>query len=468
MLLALATSVGGVIACELPWLGNADAPPPPPNLVGATASQTDSTAGAPSGEDRNSERAPAGPGADLIESAPVQIIVSSTADPAQRGPEAMIDDRLETSWASATGELEGSWIALLVPEGARMTSVKLVPGPSADDEASFSKSHRISKVQVTRDGSPVGSFSLDTKRPELQRLPLSGPAGLYKLQVVELDRGDRRAAERVAVTELEVWGVAGEASGRRLARVGSAAGEHSPLVSSKNLLRRTPRVWESEDGRVPDEDLAYQRLVQGDWGRPVRLLRLVELTGEYGDRVFVILYQVDEAADETPEPSRRGCVERFCPSVYLARVSLPATGFPTVDRRLRAASDACTVSSEFDLRDVDGDHRDEIIVGLETRTHRRCQSGGGDQRRSELIVDLDSFEEQYRGDLMLEPAGRCREQRHSERVIRDLNDDGHRDFLIKTTLSPTRCPGVERAPARRFLEAAYLYDAGHDRWRLQP
>jgi hypothetical protein len=66
--------------------------------------------------------------------------------------------------------------------------------------------HRISRVRVLRDGRVLGEHPLDIAERGLQRIPVGGPGGDYRVEVLATAPGSKRAWREICISELRVVG----------------------------------------------------------------------------------------------------------------------------------------------------------------------------------------------------------------------------------------------------------------------
>jgi hypothetical protein len=171
------------------------------------------------------------PSVNLIKAAPTVVAVSSTVANRAILPSHLIDGDLGTAWNSRTGDLVGAWIGARVPVGAHVTAIRITVGFTKVDKTLgdlFTQNPRIRKVRVTRDGALVTEVTFDPEKRALQDIPIDGPGGEYKIVVVEIVPGTKKAWREISVSELEIWGTVASASaststsaGAPVVRVGS-------------------------------------------------------------------------------------------------------------------------------------------------------------------------------------------------------------------------------------------------------
>jgi len=138
---------------------------------------------------------------------------------------------------------------------------------------------------------------------------------------------------------------------------------------------------------------------------------------------------------------------------------------PVVDTSFEVARDVCDHELRFDLRDLDKDGRDEVYARIEWETTPVCPFGS-DLMAEELIVDLDGIELQYSATLKQNKGGSFSGRLEGNRVVRDFNEDGHPDFLLRFQHEePAEIEDDEVVPgAVRFEERRLIYDVAADRW----
>lgn len=236
------------------------------------------------------------PGApvDLLHAVPTDVAVSSVYRSRASQVPYLFDGDLTTAWNSRTGDLVGAWIDVRVPTTARVTSIALTVGFTKQTARSdlFTGNQRIARVRVSRDGNEVGTYALDPSSRALQTIPISGPGGTYRIEVVELLAGSRSDWREVCVSELRVMGTAPDASvGARFPRhaVGALPDPASPAApADRAAVTRTFRQrvawlgdsWGTLDNprfSRGDPDPAEDEVVAFRNGRLQLLRRVLEL-----------------------------------------------------------------------------------------------------------------------------------------------------------------------------------------------
>lgn len=151
---------------------------------------------------------------NLLTRSDVDIAVSSVYRSLSSQVAALVDGNLETAWNSATGQLVGSWIDVRLPEAVTVSAIELTVGYTKVTPTSdlFTGNHRVTRVRVLRGGTEIGVFALDPRSRELQTLPISGPGGIYRIEVLEVVPGTRANWREVCISELRVIGHSPESS----------------------------------------------------------------------------------------------------------------------------------------------------------------------------------------------------------------------------------------------------------------
>jgi hypothetical protein len=150
---------------------------------------------------------------DLLQVTPARVAVSSAVRNPHDFPEYLVDNHLDTAWNSKTGDLVGGWIAFRIPADATIHRIEMTAGYARTQGTKdlFTANHRISQIEVFRDGQSLGTFALDPKIRGLQVLPISGNGADYQLVVRATVPGTNRAWKELVVSELHVIGDPGNA-----------------------------------------------------------------------------------------------------------------------------------------------------------------------------------------------------------------------------------------------------------------
>ena len=163
---------------------------------------------------------------NLLTTVPTVVAVSSRVANKAILPTHLVDGDPTTAWNSRTGELAGAWLAVRIPAGANVTSIRLTAGFTKQDPKLgdlFTENPRIKRVRITHGATHVDK-ALDITDRKLQDIPITGGSGDYKIEVLEVEAGTKKDWREVCVSELEVWGtVSSPASGHvsPVVRVGS-------------------------------------------------------------------------------------------------------------------------------------------------------------------------------------------------------------------------------------------------------
>lgn len=174
---------------------------------------------------------------NLLDVVPAKVAVSSAVQNPHDFPEHLLDGRSDTAWNSKTGDLVDGWIAFRVPDDARVLRIEMTAGFDrvTGGVDLFTANHRITKVSVTRYGTPVGEFPLDPKKRGLQPIPIDGPGGDYVITVTEVLPGTKKEWRELTVSELRVVGTPGQErrgpNDKLRVSIGSLDQQVSPLLT---------------------------------------------------------------------------------------------------------------------------------------------------------------------------------------------------------------------------------------------
>jgi|GEM_PF-2186238 len=272
---------------EGPLPASANTGTPSEGPLPASARTEASTDAPPPATAAGTTPAAAGEPVDLLQSAPVELAVSSVYRDQKAQVARLFDGDLETAWNSASGDLVGAWIEIRVPPSAEVTAMALTAGFThrTDRDDLFLGNHRVARVRVLRDGAELGTYPLDVESRELQSLPVQGPGGVYRIEVVETVPGRRRDWREVCISELQVLGRVPDARpGERWPRFdvgrlppprGAAPPDREALAAAHAqeipAIERTWREFEkaasSFDSRTAPDDVQVDTEELRDWDR---------------------------------------------------------------------------------------------------------------------------------------------------------------------------------------------------------
>lgn len=199
-LAALALVPLAALGCTRPA---ADGKSPP----SATAA---SVVSAPSAPPVASQPAPARSAAppapvNLLSRTDAHVTLSSRVDNPRDYPEHLVDGKPETAWNGKTGDT-AAWIEVKLDPRVHVDAFEITAG--FDKRDLFEKNLRIERLRIERDGALLREVTLDVARRDLQRIPIDGPGGVYRLTVVATRPGSNRAWKEVVVSELRAIGSA--------------------------------------------------------------------------------------------------------------------------------------------------------------------------------------------------------------------------------------------------------------------
>jgi hypothetical protein len=190
--------------------------------------------------------APAGEPIELLHAVPVKVAASSAYRDDVGQIARLFDGDLESTWNGATGDLDETFIEILLPEDAQVTEIEMTVGYTKvnDGRDLFTGNHRVSRVRVLRGGTEIANRALAIDDRELQPLGVTGPGGLYRIALDEFVAGDRPNWREPCVSEIRVLGHA----------PGAAAGTRTPDTQVGPIEVASDPVAESEgDGALDDE-----------------------------------------------------------------------------------------------------------------------------------------------------------------------------------------------------------------------
>ena len=181
------------------------------------------------------------PQVNLLTKVSTVVAVSSTVANKAIVPAHLVDGDPTTAWNSRTGQLVGAWLAVRIPAGATVSSIKLTVGYTKQDPKLgdlFTENPRIKRVRVTHGTTQVDK-TLDIANRKLQEIAISGGSGDYRIEVLEVEPGTKKDWKEVCVSELEVWGTLST----------PAPGHVSPVVRVGSL-DPPPPLTDEECGQV--------------------------------------------------------------------------------------------------------------------------------------------------------------------------------------------------------------------------
>lgn len=147
---------------------------------------------------------------NLLTSTPTKLAVSSTVANANILPDHLVDGKLSTAWNSQTGELAGAWIAVRVPDDARVKTIKLTAGfaHKVKKDDFFTMNPRIKKIRISQAGKTLVEKTLDVENRGLQDIAvdIGGIGGDFEIRVVETVPGSKKTWREACISELEIWG----------------------------------------------------------------------------------------------------------------------------------------------------------------------------------------------------------------------------------------------------------------------
>lgn len=152
---------------------------------------------------------------DLLHYSAAELAVSSNVDNPRDFPEHLIDGKPETAWNGKTGDLVGGWVAFRLPSGVRVRRIELSAGFDKVSNAGdlFTMNHRVKRVRLTRDGTPIAErdFDLDVRTPQAIELKQPGGGGVYRIEVLAVEPGSKATWRELSLSELKVLGDPGSA-----------------------------------------------------------------------------------------------------------------------------------------------------------------------------------------------------------------------------------------------------------------
>lgn len=172
---------------------------------------------------------------NLLVTTAAQVTVSSRVDNPRDFPEHLVDGKPETAWNGKTGDL-AAWIEVELDPRVHVTSLAITSGFDKGDL--FEKNLRVEKLEIARDGVRVKEVTLDPSVRKLQRIPIDGPGGTYRMTVRSTVPGTNPSWKEIVISDVEVLGEAPEAarlSAPRVPVVKVAPGSAPPPKRAENV-----------------------------------------------------------------------------------------------------------------------------------------------------------------------------------------------------------------------------------------
>lgn len=174
----------------------------------ATPSVGAGSGATPASQASSAPIAPAAPApavVNLLSRTDAHVTLSSRVDNPRDYPEHLVDGKPETAWNGKTGDTS-AWIEVKLDPRVHVDAFEITAG--FDKRDLFEKNLRIERLRIERDGALVREVALDVARRDLQRIPVDGPGGVYRLMVVATKPGSNPAWKEVVVSELRAVGTA--------------------------------------------------------------------------------------------------------------------------------------------------------------------------------------------------------------------------------------------------------------------
>ena len=144
---------------------------------------------------------------DLLRAVRADIAASSVYRDRESLVPLLVDGDPATAWNSRTDDLVGAFIDVRLPEDATVTSIEMTAGfTRVADSDLFTGNHRIARVRVLRNGEELVSHALDVESRDLQTIPVTGPGGVYRIEITEVVPGTRSDWREACISELRVMG----------------------------------------------------------------------------------------------------------------------------------------------------------------------------------------------------------------------------------------------------------------------
>jgi hypothetical protein len=176
---------------------------------------------------------------NLLVTTAAEVTVSSRVDNPRDFPEHLVDGKRETAWNGKTGDL-AAWIEVKLDPRVHVSAIAMTSGFDKGDL--FEKNLRIEKLRIERDGVLVKEASLDPDMRRIQKIPIDGPGGTYRITVLATKAGTNAKWKEIVVSDLEVLGEAPEdlrLAASRLPIVKVAPGSAPPPKRAENVWELT-------------------------------------------------------------------------------------------------------------------------------------------------------------------------------------------------------------------------------------
>ena len=148
---------------------------------------------------------------NLLDLVPARVAVSSTVENPRDFPEFLVDGKSDTAWNGKSGDLVGGTISFRLPADVQVERIEMSAGYDrrSRDIDYFTANHRITSVEIARDGTILGTYPLDPNNRGVQALPVVGPGGDYRIKVLATLPGTNHRWKELVVSELRVIGAPG-------------------------------------------------------------------------------------------------------------------------------------------------------------------------------------------------------------------------------------------------------------------
>lgn len=195
---------------------------------------------------------------DLLHTVQTTVATTSAYRDELRQIGFLFDGDMQTAWNSATmpeGDTSSRSIHVRIPTGARVHAIDLTVGFTKVQSTSdlFAGNRRLRRVRVRHPGGEVLA-TLNSEEQRLQRIPVTGEAGDYEIEILEWVQGTRPTWRELCISELRVMGEA-DASAPRAAAATPLLGVLPGSVVAANVAAGAEGVELEHDGLDVDEAL---------------------------------------------------------------------------------------------------------------------------------------------------------------------------------------------------------------------